>query len=95
MSLADLSPSDAGRGVFVRKQTANIYTVMLILSFVFVSIGCLFLFLEQKSYDGLSTKVPAEAKVPPPPVLPEPGAGDNAPAPGATDGGAAAAATNP
>ncbi len=80
MSLADLSPSDAGRGVFLRKQTGNIYTVMLILSFVFVAIGCLFLFLEMKAYDGLSTRVAAEAKVPPPPALSEPG---DAAAPGA------------
>jgi hypothetical protein len=65
MSLADLSPSDAGRGVFIRKQTANIYTVLLILSFLFIAVGCLFFFLEMKSYD-LSIKVTPEAKVPPP-----------------------------
>jgi hypothetical protein len=71
MSLADLNPSDAGRGVFIRKQTANIYTVMLILSFVFIAIGCLFLFLELKAYDGLTTKVAADAKVPLAPPPPE------------------------
>src|SRR4051812_29591557 len=87
MSLADLSPSEAGRGVFIRKQTANIYTVMLILSFVFVAVGCLFLFLEMKAYDGLTTKVAAEAKVPSPPPPPEPtesAAPSTEAAPGAT-----------
>jgi hypothetical protein len=52
-----------GRGVFLLKQSANIYTAMLILAFVFITLGCLFLFLEMKSY-GLSVKVPSDAKVP-------------------------------
>jgi hypothetical protein len=60
MSLGDQTE---GRGVFLLKQSANIYTAMLILAFVFIMLGCLFLFLEMKSY-GLSVKVPQDAKVP-------------------------------
>jgi hypothetical protein len=60
MSVGDQS---GGRGVFLLKQSANIYTAMLILAFVFITVGCLFLFLEMKSY-GLSVKVPQDAKVP-------------------------------
>jgi hypothetical protein len=66
MSQADFSSAEAGRAVFIRKQSANIYTMMLIIAFLAVSIGCLFLFLEMKAYDGLSTKVSPDAKVPPP-----------------------------
>lgn len=64
MSLGDLNQSEGGRGVYVLKQSANIYTMMLILAFLFITIGCLFLFLEMKAYDGLSTKVPSDAKAP-------------------------------
>ena len=41
-------PSDPKkpRGVFVQKQTMNIYTVLLILSFVALLIGCIFLAME-------------------------------------------------
>jgi hypothetical protein len=66
MSQADFSTADAGRAVFVRKQSANIYTMMLIIAFLAVTIGCIFLFMEMKAYDGLSTKVSPDAKVPPP-----------------------------
>jgi hypothetical protein len=62
MSLGDMKQAE-GRGVFLLKQSANIYTAMLILAFVFIAIGCLFLFLEMKAYN-LSVKVPADAKVP-------------------------------
>jgi hypothetical protein len=62
MSLGDLNQPES-RGVFLLKQSANIYTAMLILAFVFIAIGCLFLFLEMKAYN-LNVKVPADAKVP-------------------------------
>ncbi|HZZ28656.1 MAG TPA: hypothetical protein VFE46_11695 [Pirellulales bacterium] len=64
MSLGDLGqPEASSRGMFVLKQSANIYTAMMILAFVFICIGCLFLFLEMKAY-GLHVTVPADAKVP-------------------------------
>jgi len=63
MSLGDLNAPESGRGVYVLKQSANIYTMLLILSFIFVLIGCLFLFLEMKAYD-LTIKVPADDKAP-------------------------------
>jgi hypothetical protein len=63
MSLGDLNAPESGRGVYVLKQSANIYTMLLILSFIFVLIGCLFLFLEMKAYD-LTIKVPPDAKAP-------------------------------
>jgi hypothetical protein len=62
MSLGEVNQTES-RGVFLLKQSANIYTAMLILAFVFIVIGCLFLFLEMKSYN-LSVKVPGDAKVP-------------------------------
>jgi hypothetical protein len=62
MSLGE-SNQPEGRGVFLLKQSANIYTAMMILAFVFITIGCLFLFLEMKAYN-LSVKVPPDAKVP-------------------------------
>ena len=64
MSQADFNTAEAGRAVFVRKQSANIYTMLLIIAFLAVTIGCIFLFMEMKAYDGLSTKVPQDAKVP-------------------------------
>ena len=64
MSLGDLNrPESSRRSVFLMKQSDNIYTAMLILAFVFITIGCLFLFLEMKAYN-LSVKVPPDAKVP-------------------------------
>ncbi len=42
---------DAARGVVVEKPPANIYTVLLALSFVAVLIGCIFLSLEMAAYD--------------------------------------------
>ena len=52
----------------IMKQQANIYTVMLILSFIATLIGCIFLFLEMRTYD-MQRKVPADLKAPtgPPP----------------------------
>ena len=62
MSLGETNQSE-GRGAFLLKQSANIYTAMMILAFVFITIGCLFLFLEMKAY-SLSVKVPQDARVP-------------------------------
>jgi hypothetical protein len=39
------------RGVVVEKPKANIYTVLLALSFVAVVIGCLCLYLEMSAYN--------------------------------------------
>jgi len=69
MSQADFNQAEAGRAVFVRKQTANIYTMMMIIAFLAVTIGCIFLFMEMKAYDGLNTKVTPDAKVPPPQTI--------------------------
>jgi hypothetical protein len=63
MSLGDMNQTERSRGMFMLKQSADIYTAMMILAFVFICIGCLFLFLEMKAYD-LSVHVPADAKVP-------------------------------
>lgn len=52
--------------MFLPKQSANIYTMLLILTFLAISIGCLFLYLEMREY-GMSIKVSGDAKVPPPP----------------------------
>ena len=71
MSQATLS--DSGQ-VFLPKQSANIYTMLLILTFLAISIGSLFLYLEMREY-GMSIKVSGDAKVPPPPppkAVPEP-----------------------
>ena len=51
--------------VFLPKQSANIYTMLLILTFLAITIGCLFLYLEMREY-GMSIKVSGDAKVPPP-----------------------------
>ena len=61
MSLADLNQPEPSRGQVFLKQSANIYTMLLILSFLAVAIGCLFMFLEMKSYD-LHVTVPPDAK---------------------------------
>jgi hypothetical protein len=47
----------------IMKQQANIYTMMLILSFVATLIACVFLFLEMRAYE-MQRKVPADLKVP-------------------------------
>jgi len=65
MSQADFNTAEGGRAVFVRKQSANVYTMMLIIAFLAVTIGCIFLFLEKNAYDGvLKTSVSPDAKVP-------------------------------
>ncbi|HEY2882409.1 MAG TPA: hypothetical protein VGJ15_08250 [Pirellulales bacterium] len=63
MSMADMSPAEAGRGNFFLKQSANIYSMMLILSLLAIVIGCLFMFLEWKAYE-LHVTVPQPDKVP-------------------------------
>jgi hypothetical protein len=52
MAKADLNAGlPAGnRGVFVDKPRANVYTMMLVLSFIALLIGCVFLGLEMKTY---------------------------------------------
>jgi hypothetical protein len=42
---------EAKRGVIVEKPKANIYTVLLVLSFVAILIGCLSLYLEMSAYN--------------------------------------------
>ncbi|MBI3838828.1 MAG: hypothetical protein HY288_12965 [Planctomycetia bacterium] len=41
----------AARGVLVEKPKANIYTVLLILSFVGIVIGCICLYAEMSAYN--------------------------------------------
>jgi len=53
------------------KQSANIYTMMLILTLLAIIVGCLFLYLEMRDYN-MSIKVSSDAKVPPPPPKAEP-----------------------
>ena len=52
MSLPDSKLADAARGVVVEKPRANIYTVLLVLSFVAIVIGCLCLAGEMAQYAG-------------------------------------------
>lgn len=69
MAIAEVK-ADPGRGVFVQKQRANVYSMMLILSLMFIVIGCLCLYLEMNVYQ-MKVKVPPAAKassVQPPPV---------------------------
>jgi hypothetical protein len=44
-------PAAATRSVVVEKPKANIYTVLLILSFVAIVIGCLCLYGEMNAYE--------------------------------------------
>jgi hypothetical protein len=62
MSVPD-SDLSGGRAGFVRKQSANVYTMMLIVAFIFILLGCLFLYLMMKTYGG-NVKVPSDAKAP-------------------------------
>ena len=55
MSQPDSSSDDAARGVFVEKPQANVYTAMLVLSFIALVIGCLCLGAEMKQYDWHKT----------------------------------------
>lgn len=45
-------PDLAPRGVLVQKPKTNIYTVMLIVAFVAMLLGCLFLYLEYAEYSS-------------------------------------------
>jgi hypothetical protein len=56
VAIAELK-ADQGRGVFVQKQRANVYSMMLILSLMFIMIGCLCLYLEMSVYQ-MKVKVP-------------------------------------
>jgi hypothetical protein len=73
VSIAELNP-ETGRGVFVQKQRANVFTMMLILSFLNIIVGCLFLYLEMNTYE-MKVKVPQDAKVPREAPAAAPGAG--------------------
>ena len=48
------------------KQRANVYTVMLVVSFLCLTLGCLFLYFEMQNYAGTGSdpawKVPSELK---------------------------------
>jgi hypothetical protein len=81
VAIADLT-TDQGRGVFVRKQPANVYSMMLILSLLFIMVGCLFLYLEMKSFD-MKVKVPQTATVS---SVPESAPPTNVPPPGGPPG---------
>ena len=60
MSLAELKPE--GRGVFVQKQRANVYTVLLVIALMEIVVGCLCLYLQMNTYQ-FKVKVPADAQV--------------------------------
>jgi len=45
------APAAPARGVVVEKPKANIYTVLLVLSFIAIVIGCLCLYGELSVYD--------------------------------------------
>ncbi|HEX3727101.1 MAG TPA: hypothetical protein VHV08_12690 [Pirellulales bacterium] len=49
--LGSKSADTASRGVVVEKPKANIYTVLLILSFLAILVGCLCLYFEMKAYN--------------------------------------------
>jgi hypothetical protein len=53
--------ADSPRGVFVQKQRANVYTMMLILSLMFIMVGCLCMFLEMNAFQ-MKVKVPPDAQ---------------------------------
>ena len=61
MSIAELKPE--GRGVFVQKQRANVYTVLLVLALMEIVVGCLCLYLQMNVYQ-FKVKVPQDARVP-------------------------------
>ena len=48
MSLAELKPE--GRGVFVQKQRANVYTMLLVIALMEIVVGCLCLYLQMNIY---------------------------------------------
>jgi hypothetical protein len=49
--LGSPSSDPSQRGVVVEKPKANIYTMLLIISFIAIVIGCLMLYLEMKEYN--------------------------------------------
>ncbi|TWT32331.1 hypothetical protein KOR34_40940 [Posidoniimonas corsicana] len=52
MSQLDSTSANAPRGVLVQKPKTNIYTVMLIIAFLSMLFGCLFLYLELSRFSG-------------------------------------------
>lgn len=60
MSLAELKLES--RGVFVQKQRANVYTVMLVVALMEIVVGCLCLYLQMNTYQ-FKVKVPSDAQV--------------------------------
>lgn len=74
MSLAELKPE--GRGVFVQKQRASVYTMLLVIALMEIVVGCLCLYLQMNTYQ-FKVKLPPNALVPPPqaaaPAMPGPG----------------------
>jgi len=51
MSQPESKTASTGRGLYVRKPEADVYTVMLALSLVALILGCIFLGIEVKSID--------------------------------------------
>jgi hypothetical protein len=45
------APAPARGGVVVEKPKANIYTALLVLSFVAIVVGCICLYAEMSAYD--------------------------------------------
>ena len=60
---------DTARGVFVQKQTSNIYTVLLILSFLAICLGCVFLSMEMGRYNWDMKAAEAKSSVHAQPVV--------------------------
>ena len=48
--------------MFVQKQRANVYMMMLILAFLEIVVGCVLLYMEMNTYQ-FKVKVPVDAKV--------------------------------
>jgi hypothetical protein len=67
VSLAELKPE--GRGVFVQRQRANVYTMLLVIAFLEIVVGCLMLYLQMNVYQ-FKVKVPQDARLPPPAAAP-------------------------
>jgi hypothetical protein len=74
VSLAELKPE--GRGVFVQKQRANVYTMLLVIALLEIIVGCLCLYLQMNVYQ-FKVKVPQAALVSSTPAIAPP-----TPAPG-------------
>jgi len=60
VSIAELKPE--GRGVFVQKQRANVYTVLLVVALMEILVGCLCLYLQMNVYQ-FKVKVPQSAQM--------------------------------